>query len=313
MTAKTPSQQSAYERWELPTIEGHSVGAASATMSPPKKLKPLTAEDIENIRQQAYQDGLKEGRKAGYQQGLQEGREAGKEAGHAEGLESGQREAQQQMQQRVKQLSTLMQQLLDPISLNQQQVEQGIVNLALALSRSVIQRELQLDSRVVASLVPRLLASLPKTASGIRIQVAVEDYDAVEQALESLNTEAELQGVATMHAGGCVVETSTQYIDATLEKRFQKAVHEMLLKATQNEQAPIAHESPDSIQDLADFPTEMLEETERQFTAPAAQDASHSDAASPEAIHSDAARPNLEQSGHEPVDPRTDDTQDGES
>jgi len=266
----TPKQKavadlSAYERWELPTIKGRSVSSGGATKSVPKRVKPLTAQDIERIRQAAFKDGFKEGKVKGFEQGRKEGQLAGKAAGHAEGLALGEAEGKSKVDLAVSQLTTLMQQLSDPISLQQQQVEQAVLNVALALSRSVIHRELIMDSSIVAQVVKQVLSSLPKTADGIRIKVSNTDFPYVQKTLKALNSEAELLSSPTIRSGGCVVETSSQQIDYTVEKRFQKVVHEMLLKASQDEKTPIAQESPDTIQELSDFPTSVLNEAEQDF------------------------------------------------
>ena len=53
----------AYERWELPLLDakGNEVAREEEL-----NVKPLTAANIEEIRQAAYADGLEEGRKEGF-------------------------------------------------------------------------------------------------------------------------------------------------------------------------------------------------------------------------------------------------------
>ena len=48
----------------------------------------LTEEQIELIKQGAYQEGLHQGQEAGFKQGYEKGKEEGFAAGHAEGMKS---------------------------------------------------------------------------------------------------------------------------------------------------------------------------------------------------------------------------------
>ncbi|MCV6070338.1 hypothetical protein OFP26_32685, partial [Escherichia coli] len=73
----------------------------------PEEEQPLalTEEQIELIKQGAYQEGLHQGQEAGFKQGYDKGKEEGLQAGHAEGLELGKAEGvtagQEYIQQQV--------------------------------------------------------------------------------------------------------------------------------------------------------------------------------------------------------------------
>ena len=54
--------------------------------------QPLTLEEIEAVRQAAYEDGFAEGREAGLAKGLEEGKLLGLQQGHEAGFEQGKEE-----------------------------------------------------------------------------------------------------------------------------------------------------------------------------------------------------------------------------
>jgi len=106
----------AYQRWEMPSVEQPSSKPEPAPVAtpvpaeahdgarPPKPLKPMkpgaalpTLEEIEAIQREAheegfaagYQEGRREGREQGYKKGQHEGHLEGYQRGYAEGLAGG--------------------------------------------------------------------------------------------------------------------------------------------------------------------------------------------------------------------------------
>ena len=98
-TKRIPKEQlTAWERWELPLLDERGNQVIQE-----QEVKPLTAADLEEIRQAAREDGFQEGREAGYQEGFEKGRadghQQGLQAGEAEGRELGQQQAEEGLQQ----------------------------------------------------------------------------------------------------------------------------------------------------------------------------------------------------------------------
>ncbi|MEP3165360.1 MAG: flagellar assembly protein FliH, partial [Marinobacter sp.] len=110
----------AYERWELPLLDARGNEVAREEE---RDVKPLTAADIDEIRQAAHDDGHNEGREAGYQagfsEGLEKGRQEGFEAGFAEGREQGTEqglaETRKEVDVKLDRLEHLLGELLVPI------------------------------------------------------------------------------------------------------------------------------------------------------------------------------------------------------
>jgi flagellar assembly protein FliH len=261
----------AYERWELPNIGAPESSASHAPVKK-EKIKPLTAEDIENIRKQGHDAGFEEGRTAGLQSGRDEGLPIGRDEGRQEGLQQGLVEAQGQINNQLAQLKILMEQLINPLSQQQSILEEAILNVSVAISRSVIHRELSMDSSSIRASIPGVLNDLPDLNEGASISINPVDKGVVDTLLNDLGSKLELKLDASIMPGGYTLKTTNQLINYTIEKRFQKTVQSMLSKALRGEGAE-SREVPVSINELSDFSTETLDESGQELDEIEASDA----------------------------------------
>ncbi len=256
---------SAYERWELPNIGSTDELASKAQSKKTEKIKPPTAEQIEAITKQAYESGFEEGHKDGFPKGA----EAGRTAGHAEGLESGKSEgyaqglaqAQNEVNEKLAGLESLVSQIVSPIEQQQKVVEEALLNVAVALSRAVIHRELTIDSSILSLTVSRILEDLPALDSGVVLKVNERDLEQVGQILKGLAANVDLVSEPSVLAGGFLIKTSAQVIDYTVEKRFQKAVQGMLDSAV-NKRPSGMQEVPATISTLSDYSSDTLNQVD---------------------------------------------------
>ena len=93
-------QMTAWERWELPLLDERGNQVVEE-----EEVKPLTAADLEEIRQAAREDGFQEGRQAGYAEGFEQGRADGHKDGYAAGRRrGGARASSRQRSRRVRKL-----------------------------------------------------------------------------------------------------------------------------------------------------------------------------------------------------------------
>ncbi|KMQ74958.1 flagellar assembly protein FliH [Marinobacter subterrani] len=273
---RIPKEQlTAYERWELPLLDerGNEVARVEE-----RDVKPLTAADIDEIRQAAREDGYNEGREQGYQSGLAEGRQQG----HQEGLETGLAEGREQgktrgyedtrkeMDTRVDRLEHLMGELLLPIRRHEDELETALVNLTTVLARAVVYRELSIDSSQIRQVVRRALEALPSTAENIRIHIHPDDCETVRDVAARLETSASVIEDDTILPGGCRVETRHSLVDFTVEKRFQRAVQGMLDQQMSESEAGETEELDSLMDDLTGFHRDVLDsqEPERAEDAP---------------------------------------------
>ena len=262
--SRIPKEQlTAYERWELPLLDGQGNEVAREEE---RNVKPLTAADLNEIREAAREDGFNEGREQGYQAGLAEGREQGHkeglETGTAEGREQGEKQGyadtRKEMDTRLDRLEHLLGELVLPIRRHEDEIESALVNLTTVLARAVVFRELTLDSSQIRTVVRRALEALPSTAENLRIHVHPDDGELVREVTARLETQASIIEDDEILPGGCKVETRHSLVDFTVEKRFQRAVQNMLDQKTAEGDSGEDAELDSSMADLTDFQRDVL-------------------------------------------------------
>ncbi|WP_404361814.1 flagellar assembly protein FliH [Marinobacter sp.] len=261
---RIPSEElTAYEKWELPLLDqqGNEVAREEE-----RDVKPLTAADIEEIRQTAWDDGHGEGREAGQAEGREEGRsqghQEGLEAGLKEGRETGHTEALEATKAGVdtglERLEAVMAELLDPIRRHEDELESALFNLATVLARAVVFRELKMDSSHIQAVVRQAMASLPSTRENVKVRVNPADAEWVREVAGRFEAETAVVEDDDILEGGCKVETRHSLVDFTVEKRFQKAVQGMLDQQLASGGAGESAELDSMMGDLTDFHRDVL-------------------------------------------------------
>jgi len=190
----TGDDLSAYQRWEVPLMQADI---------PPAPVQPLpTADQIEQIQKQAYEEG--------YAQGLQQGREKGHIAGLAE------------MQAQAQRLDQLLNTLGVPLAQLDEDVEKELVSLSIAIARQIVRREIKTDPGQIVAVVREGVASLPLASRNIHLHLHPEDAALVRAAL-SLTEGDKIWRIVedpVLTRGGCRVVTDTSQIDASLDSRI---------------------------------------------------------------------------------------------
>jgi flagellar assembly protein FliH len=182
---------SAYERWELPAVEG-SIGGVSVT----------TAKQLEAIQKQAYD----------------------------EGFARGQRDGLAQMQQRAQRFEQLLGVLADPFSDLDQQVEQELVQLAAAIARQIFRREIKTEPGTIVAIVREALSQLPVSSRSISVHLHPEDAVLVRSALAVSDDDRHWRVVddPVLARGDCQVTTENSRIDASVDARLNAIISSIL-------------------------------------------------------------------------------------
>lgn len=214
------AQTDAAQQWTPPDVRGRSVqekGAGSPL---------LTASELEELAEKAHREGLEQGRKEGF------------EFGHREGLESG----RQEVLSRIEQFDQLLQGLSEPFEELDQQVEQEVVSLVVAMTRQLVRREVKTDPAQIVGVVREALNILPVNARRIRVLLHPEDAELVRNAYTLGESDQKWQVIEdpVIQRGGCRVFTENSQIDATLESRLNALIAPLL--GSERESAHVAHD-----------------------------------------------------------------------
>jgi len=269
---RIPAEElTAYERWELPVMDADEDVQPSSQVQAEEieeiEVKPLTAQDLEEIRQAAWSEGHEEGLQAGLQEGREQGIKSGHEEGYRQGLEQGLVEGQRQGEEAkrseidasLQRLEQVTSELMEPLRKNQEDVEQALLNLALAVARSVIRREISLDTSHIAQVVGEAINALPRGSGRIKLHVSPQDAPLVRQMVERQQEEWTVVENPDILPGGCKVETAFSMVDYTIEKRFQLTVQQMLGRQTAVPSASENHGLDDDRVEMTDFCRDLLD------------------------------------------------------
>lgn len=256
---------SAFDRWDLPSFEAldnepvyraepsaaeqAATAAAEALLAAEtpqmedvelEAVKPLTLDELEAIRQDAYNEGFSTGEKDGF---------------HAGQLKAKQ-EADVVLSGKVAVLEQLMTQLFAPIAEQDQQLERALVQLVSQMSREVIRRELLADSSQLTQVLREALKLLPMGAGNVRIHINPQDFELVKALRERHEENWRILEDEQLQPGGCRVESEHSLIDASIETRLDLALKQLFEQQREQISNP---PSADQVLDLSGEPADSAE------------------------------------------------------
>lgn len=202
-----PALAEQFQRWHPPNVD-FSPGYVEDVDE--RDVRPLTAEQIEAIQRQAYQEAYDKGLAKGVQDGLKQG--------------------QNLIRQRSEQFDRLINALAAPFTDLDKQVEKEVVSLAILVARHIIRREIKSDPGQIVAAVREAIALLPVGARDICLKLHPEDASLIREVM-SLSEEGSgwrLSEDPTLTRGGCRVVTENSQIDATLESRLSAVIAQAL-------------------------------------------------------------------------------------
>ncbi|MBZ9610231.1 flagellar assembly protein FliH [Rheinheimera maricola] len=198
-------------------------------------VKPLTAEDIEQMRQAAYDEGFAQGKEDGFGKGYPEGREQGLQdglsQGQAEGKKQGLADGQTELTERLGQLTQLLDQLQQPLASIDEQVQQHLLQLSLSMAQAVINVEVSTNPNVILQAIADATNALPLQSALLVIKLHPEDLALVQQAYgeDELNKRQwQLRAEPLLERGGCLVESNQSSVDRSLGQRLQSSLEHFI-------------------------------------------------------------------------------------
>lgn len=190
----------------------------------------LTVEQIEEMQKQAYDEAFEQGRQQGFEQGLKQGFDQGHEQGFEAGTKKGYEESQHLLQKQVSELNGLLDTLAEPFKRLDDEVEDELVKLVIAIARQIIRREIKLDPGQIVGVIREAVNVLPLASQHIVLNLHPDDAELVRSVLKLDENPPPwtLQENPLITRGGCTVETEVSKVDASLEKRLASVIASLL-------------------------------------------------------------------------------------
>jgi flagellar assembly protein FliH len=175
---------------------------------PLEEVQPLTLEELESIRQEAYNEGFGIGEKEGF---------------HSATLKVRQ-EAEVALAAKLASLEQLMTHLFEPIAEQDTQIEKSLVDLVQHITRQVIKRELAIDSSQIEHVMRDAIKLLPLGVDNVRLYVNPQDFEQAKALRERHEESWRIVEDDSLLPGGCRVETEHSRIDASIETRVTQVM-----------------------------------------------------------------------------------------
>ncbi|NLS13229.1 flagellar assembly protein FliH [Vibrio sp. SM6] len=192
----------------------------------------LTEEQIEIIKQGAYQEGLLLGQEAGFTQGYEKGKAEGLEAGHGEGRDNGYQEGlaagQSEVAEHVNHFIALADKFAAPLQLMDNEVERQLVDMVLSLVREVVQVEAKTNPQMLLDGVKQCVESLPITGHSITLQLHPQDVEIVRDAYgEEALTQRDwtLMAEPALNRGDIDISASESQVHYRIDERVKQVIN----------------------------------------------------------------------------------------
>ncbi|MDA9557534.1 flagellar assembly protein FliH [Vibrio sp.] len=194
-----------------------------------------TVEEIEAIKQDAFQEGLMQGQEAGFKQGYDKGKAQGLIEGQSEGIEQGQQqgyaETKEQMEQVLSSFASMMNQLSNPMAEINQEIESQLLEMVLAIAKEVAEVELQTNPDCIANTIQKSIQALPIVEDVIQIRIHPDSMAMLEEANhteEYYAQQCQIHADTSINVGDIAVQAGNSHIDLQVTDRINKAVHQFL-------------------------------------------------------------------------------------
>ena len=198
-TSKVQEQDesSKYQRWVLPRVSGPTVSVA-------------TANELETIQKQAYNEAFALGQKEGYDQKIQE------------------------FNSKISSLQSIIEVLSEPLKDIDEDVVNQLAELSMVVAKQVVRRELHTEQGEIVGIVREAMTALPASTRKINLHIHPDDSEIIRTAfsLGVTDDSDELRWKLTedpiITRGGCKISSENSRIDATVEARLNRVISTLL-------------------------------------------------------------------------------------
>lgn len=235
--------------WEIPNVKTavtddsktNAFGLKSNwRYEPPEKNKeeepaPLTAQDIEDIRQAAYDEGFSQGKEEGFAKGYEEGKSQGHEQGLTDGTKEGIEQGLDQGKEQIDTLAVNWQAITDdlhaPVKKIEGNVEQQLLTLLVQLVEAVTLQEAKTNPDILLAAISDGIKALPLQELNTQVYLNPNDIKMVEAQFGAdhiLEKGWRLLPAPHVDQGSCQIENSTSNIDLTVKSRLKEVLDSFL-------------------------------------------------------------------------------------
>jgi flagellar assembly protein FliH len=189
-------------RWELATLKENKQDLSRNPLI--AKLAQELVDSKEKAKEEGFLSGFEEGKKAGHQEGLIQG--------------------QQQIQVTIEHLSEIAFNLQKLYAFSRDHIAQEVLELSIALAKSITLRSIEKQPDIIFDVVEKALEQIPILQLPAKLLLNPLDAELIEanQGRSLKDSGWKIVHDASISRGGCRLETGSNDVDATVEKRIEK-------------------------------------------------------------------------------------------
>ena len=190
-----------YAAWQPPSIQKPT----AKELAELEQQRMVTAESLEVLQKQAYEEGYSQG----FAKGLQD--------------------AEAVIRERLNTIDTIVRFLQTPMAELDQAVIDQLSNLSINIAKKLIRRELKTDPGQIVAVVRETVSALPTGMQNIRISLNPEDVALLRESMKLADGEQAWRIVEDplLSRGGCKVLTDYSEVDASVEARLSGIIARM--------------------------------------------------------------------------------------
>ncbi len=156
-------------------------------------------------------------------------------SGFQAGMEAGKQELQQQYRDDVLAVQSMLKEMEESFWRLKKDAELGLVNLAIQISRHVIQTELKIQPETIREIVEKTL-TYANNLEVISVALNPEDYHYLtgqSDIQSNISERIQFEKDSSITRGGCVVHTNMESIDARIETKLEQLAEQLYLHLTE--------------------------------------------------------------------------------
>jgi flagellar assembly protein FliH len=221
------SRSSAHSRFvPREEIDGVSAWQFSSMDDEEDSPSEAAAPEVDPMDNSSVQEALD----TAYREGYATGHEAGAQETHT-ALEA---EIRKTTDEAAVRMGELLHTMTDQLLSSEQGIARQMLDLACELARQVIRQELKTNTRHLRAVIGEALEMMIDDGLPAAVHMNPDDLAAMKEALlETLGENApEFIADPTISPGGCLVKSPSTTVDASIEKRWSRAMGNLGLEAS---------------------------------------------------------------------------------
>lgn len=156
--------------------------------------------------------------------------EAAQKEGFAQGYEEGQRAATSEIQNLKHRLESAVSSLQKPMGMLSEQVRTELLELALAVAKQILRREIKTDPNHIIGLIREAVQQLPANTQKILVHLHPDDAETIRETISDTDHAQHWKIVDDpgLHQGDCQIHTEASFVDASVDALITRLAVELL-------------------------------------------------------------------------------------